>query len=133
MFPLPEDHELQSADSIPIKNEESREQARLVAGLRKCWSALEENRRPIVFAIPNGGSRNKIEAMRMKAEGVLAGVHDLCIVRSFGRTIWVEMKSSTGSLSKEQHDIHNDFGALGHISVIAYSAEDALKKLSLLP
>ena len=32
-----------------------------------------------VFHIPNGGSRHKAEAARLKAQGVKAGVPDLCI------------------------------------------------------
>lgn len=36
-------------------------------------------RRYPVFAIPNGGSRNKAEAAKLKAEGVSAGVPDLFI------------------------------------------------------
>ena len=32
-----------------------------------------------LHAIPNGGSRNKFEAGRMKGEGVKPGVYDLCL------------------------------------------------------
>ena len=32
-----------------------------------------------VFHIPNGGSRHKAEAARLKVQGVKAGVPDLCI------------------------------------------------------
>ena len=33
----------------------------------------------MIFAIPNGGVRNKITARKLKAEGVLAGVADIMI------------------------------------------------------
>ena len=34
-----------------------------------------------IFSIPNGGSRNKIEAAKLKRTGVLAGVADLFVMR----------------------------------------------------
>lgn len=47
-----------------------------------CWATLPETleRHPdlkYMFAIPNGGERNKITASRLKAEGVKAGVLDI--------------------------------------------------------
>jgi hypothetical protein len=33
----------------------------------------------LIFAIPNGGQRNVIVASKLKAEGVLSGVPDLCV------------------------------------------------------
>ncbi len=43
------------------------------------------------YAIPNGGSRNAIEAKNLKSEGVRAGVSDLCIILP-NKTLYVEMK-----------------------------------------
>jgi len=36
----------------------------------------------VIFAIPNGGKRNAIEAAKMKRTGTLAGVADLFIMQS---------------------------------------------------
>jgi hypothetical protein len=36
----------------------------------------------IIFAIPNGGSRNAIEAAKLKRTGTLAGVADLYVMKS---------------------------------------------------
>lgn len=36
----------------------------------------------VIFAIPNGGSRNPIEAAKLKRTGTLAGVADLFVVKS---------------------------------------------------
>lgn len=70
----------------------------------------------IIFAIPNGGSRNVIEAARLKREGVLAGVADLCIlvVNSQYHALFVEMKTVKGVQSEnqkafEQYCIKNDY------------------------
>lgn len=50
-----------------------------------------------LFAIPNGGKRNKREAARMKAAGVLAGVSDihLPIARGGFLGLWIELKAKT--------------------------------------
>lgn len=57
-----------------------------------------------VFAIPNGGKRNKITAAILKAEGVRPGVSDLMLAYPAGAChgLFVEFKSPTGRMSKEQ-------------------------------
>lgn len=45
-----------------------------------CWAANNFNKWPelqLMFAIPNGGLRDKITAGKLKAEGVKAGVPDI--------------------------------------------------------
>lgn len=48
--------------------------------------------RAIIFAIPNGGSRNEREGANLKREGVTAGAPDLLVVHT-GGTIFIEMKT----------------------------------------
>lgn len=58
-----------------------------------------------VFAIPNGGSRNKREAARLTAQGVKKGVPDLFIPRAAGKFhgLFIEMKREKGGrLSPDQ-------------------------------
>jgi len=124
--PIPDDFELQPADTVPIKKPEAREQARLVAALRKRWHLLPDEARPIVFHIPNGGSRNALEATNLKTQGVLAGIPDLQIVLPGGGGVWVEMKAEDGRVSKKQVDVHAHLRALDHTILVAYSAEEAL-------
>lgn len=128
-IPLPEDSDLQPADTVPIKREEAREQARLVMGLRRQWNLLPDEHRPVVFHIPNGGGRDAREAANLKVQGVLAGVPDLCIVLPCGATTWIEMKAKDGKVSKLQVSLHTNFAALGHEPIVAYSAEEALAAL----
>lgn len=130
MIPLPDDFELQDPATIPIKKEEAREQARLVAALRRKWSTIaDEAHRPVVAHIPNGGSRDAREASNLKIQGVLAGMPDLIIVLPWGEIAWVEMKARDGKVSGNQVLLHNHFNQLGHPVITAYSAEEALAGL----
>ena len=60
----------------------------------------------LIFAVPNGGFRNKIEAKRMKNEGVVAGVADLVILRNNGRhgALFIEMKHGAGKQTEKQKE-----------------------------
>jgi hypothetical protein len=64
--------------------------------------------RAIVFAVPNGGRRDKREAARLKWQGVLPGVPDLLTILD-GRVYGVELKAPKGRLSDEQKAIADRF------------------------
>lgn len=71
------------------------------------WAEFAQGRYPelaLLFAIPNGGHRHKAVAARLKAEGVKRGVPDLClpVPRGIHHGLYIEMKTATGSASKEQ-------------------------------
>lgn len=81
-----------------MKHEESNLQQACVKWFRLQYPNL------IIFAIPNGGSRNVIEAARLKREGVLAGVADLMVLKPnkqyYG--LLIEMKIGKGRQSENQ-------------------------------
>ena len=54
-------------------DEEHRIQCECIRAFRYKYPNMNHN----LFAVPNGGKRNKIIAGKMKAEGALAGVSDL--------------------------------------------------------
>lgn len=68
-------------------------------------ATLEHQKKIITyFAIPNGGSRNVLEAANLKREGVRAGVSDVCVITK-DKVLFVEMKQpmkklKSGKLSK---------------------------------
>lgn len=133
MIPIPEDSELQPLDTIPIKKPEAKQQARLVAALRRKWSTIADKaERPIIFAVPNGGSRDAREACNLKTQGVLAGIPDLGILCPGPLTIWIEMKAEDGRVSSMQAELHPHIKALGYAMIVAYSAEEALAQLRQL-
>ena len=60
----------------------------------------------------NNKAKNGIEGNRMKAMGVKTGVSDLVLVTSQG-TIYIEVKTPTGSQSKEQKEFQQQVESLG--------------------
>ena len=58
----------------------------------------------IIFAIPNGGTRNVIEAANLKRQGVLPGVADLFVPISNGVYfgLFIEMKIKGGKQTESQ-------------------------------
>lgn len=54
------------------------------------------------FHIPNGERRDKITAIKLKAMGLLPGVWDVLWFRKNNIPLFIEFKTETGKLTKEQ-------------------------------
>lgn len=78
-------------------------------------------------AIPNGERRDKITASLLKASGVLSGMPDLLlpVMRNGCGALWIEMKSPTGRLSKNQTKVIQVLRDSGYEVAICYSADSA--------
>lgn len=84
----------------------------------------------IVFHIPNGGARTKIEAAILKGQGVRPGVADLCVLWANGGVGFLEVKADNGRLSMVQVVFAYDCYKLGIPWACVRSvdeAQDALK------
>lgn len=88
----------------------------------------------LMFAIPNGGSRDKAEAANLKAEGVKAGVPDIFLpVQRHGYAgLFIELKrpktdqSAKGQVSKVQVDFwHPELAKQGYLVQLIYGYWDA--------
>lgn len=110
---------------------EHQEQAALFA-----WRELAKGRHPgleLLLAIPNGGDRHPAVAAKLKAEGVRAGVPDLCLPVPRGRFhgLWIELKAPggpglrKGALSPEQRAWLADLDANGYKAVACWGWEAA--------
>lgn len=85
----------------------------------------------VIFAVPNGGSRNLYEAKNMKESGTLAGVADLVIVGNGGRVLFVEMKAGKNKQEDSQVLFQNKVEKLGHKYIICRSKEQFMKEVDL--
>lgn len=75
----------------PPRHEESQTQRQCVAWFRMQYPEHAK----LLFAVPNGGARSRVEAAIMKAEGVTAGVSDLILLEPRGGygALCIEMKT----------------------------------------
>ncbi len=98
----------------------------------------------VYFAVPNGGRRNKAEAILLKRSGVKAGVPDIVIpvpppqipctlcgtVRLVGAV--VELKRADGRPSDvrpQQRRWLQAFEAYGWLSIVGFGADDVCEQL----
>lgn len=90
-----------------------------------------------LYAIPNGGKRDKREAVRLKRQGVKAGVSDthLPIASNGFHGLWIELKrpivkgESKPTVQSSQISWIVTVETLGHKGVIAYGYEQAKKAI----
>lgn len=71
---------------------------------RWAWNNFPETRR-CIFHVPNGGLRSKIEAMQLKASGVISGIPDVLFVWK-GKLYPFEFKAENGRISPQQSEVH---------------------------
>lgn len=92
------------AQSKPKKKSVQRE-GKLQESCVKWFYLMFDSERNWLFSIPNGGSRHKLEAFRLKREGVRAGVADLCLLKPNAEfhALFIELKyKNTNNQSKAQ-------------------------------
>lgn len=98
------------------------------------WAALPEQQAKypelnLLFHIPNGGSRDKREAGQLKAQGVKAGVPDLCLPVPSSKLskhgLYIEMKVKPNKPSNEQEKWFEDLRAQGYAVFCCYSWAEA--------
>ena len=75
-----------------------------------------------LYATPNGGSRNEIEAANLKRGGVRRGVPDLtlCVPRKGFHGLYIEMKYGKNKLSAEQSDFIAFLQAQNYQTTVCY-------------
>ena len=80
----------------------------------------------LLFAVPNGGTRFKREAVKLKAEGVLSGVSDLLLLVPCGQYhgMAIEMKVKPNKATPAQIAFQNDATEQGYYCTICYTFEE---------
>lgn len=95
---------------------------------------------PLLFAVPNGGARDKREGARLKAEGVTAGVADLLLLLprvkhdAEGGTYYVpalciEMKTDTGRQQATQRAWQSAVESEGYKYIVVRSLDEFIQEL----
>ena len=105
---------------------EAQEQAALFQ-----WAAAARGKHPqldLLFHIPNGGSRDLIEARHLKEQGVKPGVPDICLPVPAGRytALYIEMKRrKEGRVSDAQRGWIAALNRVGCRAVVCRGWEEA--------
>lgn len=94
------------------------------------WASWKKSEIPALkwlFAVANGGLRNKVVAGKLKKEGVKAGVSDLflAIARGGYHGMWIEMKYGSGKPTEKQWEFLNGMSVEGYYCIIAWNWEQA--------
>lgn len=94
------------------------------------WAELQKCKYPalrLLHAIPNGGSRHKIEAFNLKKQGLKSGVPDICLPSPNGKYngLYIELKYGKNKASEEQLWWLDALRDEGYHAKICYGWEDA--------
>lgn len=108
-------------------DEEHRIQTAMVNWFRLQYPKMRHN----LFAVPNGGRRDAVSGARLKAEGVLAGVADLILLKSnrFYGALLIETKTRAGKQRESQKEWEAKITADGYKYVIVRSLDDFMKEV----
>ena len=87
----------------------------------------------LLFAIPNGGARDRRTGAVLQGQGVVAGMPDLClpVPRRPWAACYIELKrpaSATkgrGRVSEEQSTLHTELREVGNVVAVAYGWPEA--------
>ncbi|MCB8769533.1 VRR-NUC domain-containing protein [Acinetobacter soli] len=84
-----------------------------------------------LFHIPNGGSRNIIEATKLKKMGVKPGVPDLQLIVPNGEVhgLWIELKAQKGKLQPSQQIMIQRLEAQGYMCKVCFGADEAISEI----
>ncbi|SCY03476.1 VRR-NUC domain-containing protein [Ruminococcus sp. YE282] len=85
----------------------------------------------LMFHIPNGGSRNKLEAANLKRQGVKAGVPDLFLPVSRGgyHGLFIELKCGKNKTTAKQNEWLKNLSEQGYAVSVCYGCNEAIKKI----
>jgi hypothetical protein len=94
------------------------------------WAAWHEGQCPalaLLFAIPNGGKRDPVTAVRLQREGVKPGVPDLClpVPRQGWHGLFIELKAGKNKPTDKQLDWLERLSEQGYLAVVCWGYDEA--------
>lgn len=113
-----------------VRRKESDEQTAIIE-----WANIMQNRVPelaLLYHVPNGGSRNVVEAKRLKAQGVKPGVPDLVLPVARGKYhgLYIELKTLRGRVSDAQKQWLEALRNQGYAAIVCRGADEAIAMIA---
>lgn len=98
------------------------------------WAEINESRYPelcMLYAVPNGGHRHKSVAIKLKAEGVKAGVWDISldVARGQYNGLKIEMKFGKNQLTEEQRFWGSKYKIAHYQTAVCWSWTEAASRI----
>lgn len=107
-------------------NEEYKYELQIQAsGWQEVWNIFPETRY-LLYAVPNGGRRTKMDAMQLKASGLVPGIPDL-VLHWMKKSYGLECKRPGGYLSEAQKKVHAHWEAHVEAVFIFYSGAELVQ------
>ena len=99
------------------------------------WCSWQKGKYPelkLIYHVPNGGSRNTVEATNLKRQGVKAGVPDLClpVPKNGYHGLYIEMKYGKNKTTEKQKEWLKKLAEQGYYTAVCYGAEEAEKTIA---
>lgn len=115
---------------VRVKQKESEEQTAIIE-----WANIMQHRVPelaLLYHVPNGGSRNVVEAKRLKAQGVKSGVPDLVLPVARGKYhgLYIELKTLRGRVSDTQKQWLDALRNQGYAAIVCRGADEAIAMIA---
>lgn len=118
---------LQNSSNM-VSHEESNIQIHCVKMFRLMFPNLSR----VLFAVPNGGNRDRVTGAILKAEGVVAGVADLLLLHPSGKYhgLCIEMKTPKGRQQPSQVDWQKEVEHQGYKYVVCHSVDEFMEEVN---
>jgi hypothetical protein len=109
---------------------EGLEQAALIKELELCLPAVAA----LIYHVPNGGHRHKLVAVKLKGQGVKAGVPDLVLPMARGGYfgLYLEFKATApndAAVSASQHAWIRRLNDQGYLAIVCRGHFDAMEQI----
>lgn len=110
-----------------VRLSEAQEQCKLMAWAGHCLDAGIYPELEWLYAVPNGGKRDRAEAAHLKRQGVKPGVPDLClpVPRGEFHGLYIEMKVGRNKPTENQLAWILGLKRNGYAVMVCYGAKEA--------
>ena len=96
------------------------------------WLAGQHPQLRLMYHIPNEGKRTRSTGARMKAEGLKAGVPDICLPVPHGpyHGLYIELKAGNNTATEKQEEWLAALDAQGYFTAVCWGWEQAAKVIT---
>lgn len=117
--------------NVNILSSESMEQQKLFDWINIAMLTKEYRSLKLMYHIPNEGKRTAYTGNKMKREGLVSGVADIClpVPKGYYHGLYIEMKYNKNKLTESQKNFLRGVREQGYATAVCYSADEAVNKI----